>query len=94
MIDYFGTADLLLAPLAAAGGLADFFASEFQGLHDVLTNEDQYTIVVQRQTAVPVLGRHAGLFDYNSEGFGEVRPATVFNGGDPTGLVMDITWSS
>jgi len=94
MFDYFGTAGLLLAPLAAAGGLADFFASEFQGLHDILTQQDHYTIVVQRQTAVPVLGRSAGLFGHNSQGFGEVRPATVFNGGDPTGLVMDITWSS
>jgi hypothetical protein len=94
MIDDFGPVGLLLAPLAAAGGLADFFASEFQGLHDILTQDDQYTIVVQRQAAVPVLGRRAGDFDYNSQGFGEVRPATVFNGGDPTGLVMHITWSS
>jgi hypothetical protein len=46
-----------------------------------------------RQAAVPVLGQR-GIFDYNSRGFGEVRPATVFNGGDPTGLVMHITWSS
>jgi len=94
MVDYFGPAGLLLAPLAAAGGLADFFASEFQGLHDILTQEDQYTVVLQRQAAVPVLGRPAGDFDVDSEGFGEVRPATVFNGGDPTGLVMHITWSS
>jgi len=61
MIDYFGTVGLLLAPLAAAGGLADFFASEFQGLHDILTQEDQYTIVVQRQAAVPVPGQPVGL---------------------------------
>lgn len=94
MADYFGTAGVLLAPLAAAGGLADFFASEFQGLHDILTGKDGYTIVVQRQATVPVLGRPAGLFGYNGRGFGKVRPATVFNGGDPTGLVMHITWSS
>jgi hypothetical protein len=94
MTDDFGSAGLLLAPLAAAGGLADFFASEFQGLHDILTNQDQYTVVVRRQTAVPTLGQRAGLFDTNSEGFGHVRPATVFNGGDPTGLVTGITWSS
>jgi hypothetical protein len=94
MIDYFGTAGLLLAPLAAAGGLADFFASEFQGLHDIWTHEDQYTIVVQRQAAAPVLGQPVGTFTNNSQGFGEVRPATVFNGGDPTGLVTHITWSS
>lgn len=94
MIDYFGTAGLLLAPLAAVGGLADFFASEFQGLHDILTGKDQYTIIMERQAALPVLGQPAGIFATNSKGFGEVRPSTVFNGGDPTGLVTDITWSS
>jgi hypothetical protein len=46
MAEYFGTAGVLLAPLAAAGGLADFFASEFQSLHDVWTHADQYTIVI------------------------------------------------
>jgi hypothetical protein len=93
MLEDFGSAGLLLAPLAAAGGLADFFASEFQGLHDIWTNEDQYTIVVRRQTAVPVLGQLTGDF-VNGQGFGEIRPATVFNGGDPTGLVTHISWSS
>jgi hypothetical protein len=93
MLEDFGTAGLLLAPLAAAGGLADFFASEFQGLHDILTGQDQYTIIVQRQAAVPVLGQPAGDF-VHGQGFGEAQPATVFNGGDPTGLVQGITWSS
>lgn len=94
MADYFGPAGVLLAPLAAAGGLADFFASEFEGLHDILTGKDKYTVILQRQVTVPVLGQPAGTFDSNSQGFGEVRPATVYNGGDPTGLVMHITWSS
>jgi hypothetical protein len=94
MADYFGPAGVLLAPLAAAGGLADFFASEFQGLRDILTGKDKYTIIVQRQATFPALGRPAGIFANNGEGFGEVRPATVFLGGDPTGLVMHITWSS
>jgi hypothetical protein len=93
MIDYFGTAGVLLAPLAAAGGLADFFASEFQGLYDIMTGKDQYTIVVSRQAAIPVLGQLAGTFA-RGQGFGQVRPGTVFNGGDPTGLVTGITWSS
>jgi hypothetical protein len=35
MIDDFGSPGLLVAPLAAVGGLANFFASEFQGLHDI-----------------------------------------------------------
>jgi hypothetical protein len=93
MLQDFGSAGLLLAPLAAAGGLADFFASEFQGLHDIWTSEDQYTILLRRQSAVPVLGQPAGTFTHG-QGFGDVRPTTVFNGGDPTGLVTGITWSS
>ena len=42
---------------------------------------------------VPTLGRPAGLFA-NGKGFGQVRPAEVFNGGDPTGLVTGISWQS
>jgi hypothetical protein len=43
--------------------------------------------------AAPVLGRVAGLFTHGT-GFGQVRPPEVDNGGDPTGLVTKITWSS
>jgi hypothetical protein len=43
--------------------------------------------------AVPVLGRLAGVFA-QGQGFGQVRPAEIFNGGDPTGLVTKLTWSS
>lgn len=46
MLEDFGAVGLLLAPLAATGGLADFFASEFQGSHDIWTREDQYTILI------------------------------------------------
>lgn len=42
---------------------------------------------------MPTLGRPAGLFAHG-EGFGQVRPPKVFNGGDPTGLVSHITWKS
>ncbi len=41
---------------------------------------------------VPTLGHRAGIFAHGSEGFGLVKPRTVFNGGDPTGLVTHITW--
>ncbi len=47
MIEYFGTAGVLLAPLAAVGGFADFFVSEFHALHDVWTNKDKYLILVR-----------------------------------------------
>jgi hypothetical protein len=42
---------------------------------------------------VPTLGRLAGVFA-RGEGFGQVKPARVFNGGDPTGLVTHITWQT
>jgi hypothetical protein len=43
--------------------------------------------------ATPVLGQVAGDFAHGT-GFGQVRPPEVFNGGDPTGLVTKISWSS
>jgi hypothetical protein len=39
----------------------------------------------------PTLGR---VWAPNQEGYGTVRPAKVFNGGDPTGMIWGITWSS
>jgi len=42
--------------------------------------------------ARPVLGRLAGDFSHGS-GFGKAEPPTIFNGGDPTGLVSKIHWS-
>jgi len=42
---------------------------------------------------VPALGQPAGVFAHGA-GFGLVRPARIFNGGDPTGLVTGITWGS
>jgi len=43
--------------------------------------------------AVPTLGQVAGDFDHG-QGFGQVRPQEIYNGGDPTGLVTKITWQS
>jgi hypothetical protein len=42
---------------------------EFQSLHDSWTNEDQYTVIVRRAVAVPVLGQLAGDFS-QGQGFG------------------------
>jgi hypothetical protein len=39
----------------------------------------------------PTLGLLTGNFAHGS-GFGKVLPKTVYNGGDPTGLVTSITW--
>jgi hypothetical protein len=48
---------------------------------------------VSTAPAVPVLGQVTGDFTHGT-GFGQVRPAEIFNGGDPTGLVTKITWQS
>jgi hypothetical protein len=42
-------------------------------------------------TAVPVLGHKWGAYQ---DGYGDPRPTTIFNGGDPTGLVKSIRWHS
>jgi hypothetical protein len=46
-----------------------------------------------RAAPAPVLGAQAFAGPYG-EGWGTVRPPTIFNGGDPSGLVSDIHWSS
>ena len=43
--------------------------------------------------AVPTLGQLAGDFAQGT-GFGQVKPAKIFNGGDPTGLVTHVVWTS
>jgi hypothetical protein len=42
---------------------------------------------------VPTLGQPAGDFAHG-DGFGQVKPSKIFNGGDPTGLVTGVVWSS
>lgn len=44
-------------------------------------------------TVVPVLGRPVGVFVHGT-GWGKAKPTEIFNGGDPTGLVTHIRWSS
>jgi PAB1-binding protein PBP1 len=39
----------------------------------------------------PTLG---GVWNPSVRGYGTVRPVRVFNGGDPTGDIWDITWAS
>ena len=48
---------------------------------------------VTTPAALPVLGRLAGVFAHGT-GFGQVRPAKIFNGGDPTGLLTRVVWKS
>jgi hypothetical protein len=39
----------------------------------------------------PVLGSHAFAGKYGT-GWGKYRPSTIFNGGDPSGLITKIHW--
>jgi hypothetical protein len=42
----------------------------------------------------PVLGYPRANKATNTQGWGTIRPKTIFNGGDETGLVKHIVWSS
>ena len=44
-----------------------------------------------RGNPVPELGR---VWAPGQEGYGEARPTSISNGGDPTGVVGDIRWTS
>jgi hypothetical protein len=45
-------------------------------------------------TAAAVVLGEASHFGPSAKGFGTAQPTTIFLGGDPTGLVTAITWSS
>jgi hypothetical protein len=43
---------------------------------------------------IPVLGEPSGVMAISGSGWGHVAPASVYNGGDPTGAVNSIKWNS
>ena len=47
--------------------------------------------VASAAAQLPVL---AGPWSSGQKGYGHVKPHTIFNGGDPTGLVKTIHWNS
>jgi len=50
------------------------------------------TTTTSPEVRTPVLGRVWG--PGGQKGYGSARPALIFNGGDPTGLVEDVRWQS
>jgi hypothetical protein len=48
----------------------------------------------EAQAPVPTLGQIGGEATSDGQGFGLVRPSTVFNGGDPSGLLANVVWGS
>jgi hypothetical protein len=49
------------------------------------------TVTAPAAAAQPILGTSWTSYQ---QGYGTVRPAVIFNGGDPTGAVQNVTWSS
>jgi hypothetical protein len=70
---------LLSQPGSRSAGLA--------GLPSVMA----YCCAVKQADEVPLLGAEWGP---NQKGYGQPHPTTIFNGGDPTGLVTHIRWQS
>jgi hypothetical protein len=57
----------------------------------VLTLAAGVAVATAGSTSEPIL---TGPNPFNAKGFGEVKPRTIFLGGDPTGLVCRIHWLS
>ena len=52
----------------------------------------QMVVSGQANERTPLLGLPWGMWSKTQKGYGTVRPTTVFNGGDPTGLIEEIKW--
>jgi hypothetical protein len=70
---------------AVAGGQADT-------AHAGQATASSTGTLVKKTTKLPTLGRVWG--PGGQEGYGKVRPSTIYNGGDETGLAEHIKWSS
>jgi hypothetical protein len=75
--------------LAVAGVLV--LAGSWLAPRPALALADSAHALADSAHAEPTLGLRTGTFADGS-GFGQVRPKTVYNGGDPTGLVISISW--
>ena len=63
-------------------------------VHPVVPGGGGNDVAAGTGTSSPRLGQPIGLFSNNSTGFGSVKPTLISNGGDPTGVVSGISWSS
>ena len=88
----FGTAGWLLAPIAAAGGAAAFFASEWQQMHDILTGQDSYRILVTRPQRTVYFASGQFPSDPRKSMQYDWHPATAQLSGDGTYVIQHATW--
>jgi hypothetical protein len=89
--DALGWKGVALAAVMTSSSLVEFFRSELNALGDQLNGRDKYTLRI-RYAAPPVLGVEDLVI--NGEGWGEVEPSIVFNGGVPSGLIDELTWTA
>ena len=73
--------------------LVDGIKLVVQGLQEAIDSMiywRSYRIALS-STVPPTLGQ---VWDSGQQGYGEVAPSTIFNGGDPMGLVGNVVWQS
>lgn len=90
LTEAFGAKGAVAGAFMAVGAVVEFLRSELNALGDQLNGRDRYSIRVKR-VQPPVLGRTDMVT--NGDGWGEVAPGEIYNGGVPSGLVQDITWT-
>jgi hypothetical protein len=70
-------------------GMATELVAGISGALDTMLGNGTHRLTISRPQ--PILGQP---WAPSQEGYGAVEPSTVFNGGDPTGLVSDVHWQS
>jgi hypothetical protein len=88
-----GSGPAAKATAAATGGPAATTAPAAPTPTPAATPSPSAPAATGPAAAVPTLGQLAGVFAQGT-GFGQVKPVKIFNGGDPTGLVTQVVWTS
>jgi hypothetical protein len=86
-----GPGAVIWALVTAAPSL---LATSILGIVTTLIGKGSFSLTFTAKPAPAPVVALAASWTSNQEGFGDVRPKTVFNGGDGTGLVENITWES
>lgn len=81
-----GSVVALISALALVGGTGCGASHETTTVINTANVADR---TAGTPAATPIL---AGPWSRDQEGYGHVEPGTVFNGGDPTGLINQIEW--
>jgi hypothetical protein len=80
-------------PVVSATGIASGASNPANTLVASTTTTAKSESTTAARAQVPVLGRLAGVF-WNGAGFGAIEPKELSLGGDPTGMLVKIKWSS